>query len=754
MTNDSSSSNHPHELDEDPRLLVATQAYMAELESGLPPDRQAYFSRYPDIAEQLAEYFDGVDIAHSLRPAKQLHHGPQSEPLGDFRLMREIGRGGMGIVYEAIQMSLGRHVALKVLPFSAALDERRLRRFKTEAQAAAQLHHTNIVPVYAVGVERGVHYYAMQLIQGKSVAEVINDSQVELPLSHVASNSTIANQSVTVGGSISSQRSNRIRSIVQWMAVVAEALDYAHDLNIVHRDIKPSNLMIENGNKIWITDFGLAQIASDHNLTQTGDLIGTLRYMSPEQAIGGRTVVDHRTDIYSLGATLYEWLVNQPLFDGENRATLLTQILHHEPRPLRTIDRSIPAELETIVAKAIAKSPVERYNTAQAFAEDLHRFLEQRPILAKRPTPIDRAVKWIKRHPAFVASATIFSTLGFVGFAVATAMIAHSQNQTLEALNSEKQRTSEAERRLELAKQAADEMIQLAELELANNPFQENLRTQLLSTASRLYEEFVSEHADSSAGQSEFVKTLSRIQLRLQDLRKLELFRQCGQLQIADIRSDLELSPDQTAAIDEWFQTMDIERQNKFQQMRNFRTPPVWEELVAFTTAQTAIVESILTPAQMGRLKQIALQRMGLQAFHQDSVIQSLKLTSEQREEIHKLEQAMIAMQTINHFMPPGPGFGPPFPPGDGPPPGTGQPLGPGQRPRGREPLNVNSGGSDRNRSPRRGPPPPGPRGPESSGYLADPEQREKFFVQVQELLTETQKIKWSDLIGPSYLGN
>jgi eukaryotic-like serine/threonine-protein kinase len=753
MLNDPTPSYHANELDEDPRLLEATQAYMNELEAGNTPDRSKFYAQYPDICTQLSEYFDGIDLAHSLKPRKQLTSGPQSEPLGDFRLMREIGRGGMGIVYEAMQMSLGRLVAIKVLPFSAALDERRLRRFKTEAQAAAQLHHTHIVPVYAVGVERGVHYYAMQLIHGQSVSEAIADEANHHAPTASNSATTATNHSATQGASNTSQRSQKLKAIVKHIAAAAEALDYAHELSIVHRDIKPSNLMIEHGNKIWITDFGLAQIASDHNLTQTGDMIGTLRYMSPEQAMGGRTVVDHRTDLYSLGATLYEWLVGQPMFDGENRATLLDQILHHDPKPLRTIDRTIPSELETIVAKAVAKSPADRYDTALEFAEDLHRFLEQRPILAKRPTPIERGFKWLKRHPAFVASATLFSTLGFIGFAIATALIASSQSQTLAALSREQQRTQEAEQRLELAKQAADEMIQLAEIELANNPFQENLRTQLLSTASRLYEEFVTEHSNSTSGQSEFVKTLQRLQLRLNDLKKLEQFRQCGQLQIADVRQDLQLNEEQSEQIDQWFAEMNTQREQKFRQMRNLRTAPVWEELVEFTTSQTAVAESILTLEQMKRLKQISLQRMGPQAFHQDDVIQGLKLTPEQREELQKLEQNTIALQTMNHFMPPHNG---PF--AGGPPPNFNgrDNLDPGPRRMDRPPNDI-LGPPGRELGSRRGPGGPGgpggSRGPEF-GFFSTPGERQKFFEQAQQIFTSMQRERWAEFVGANYEGN
>jgi serine/threonine protein kinase len=429
--------------------------------------------------------------------------------LGDFRIVREIGRGGMGVVYEADQISLGRRVALKVLPFASTLDAKQLQRFKNEAQVAAQLHHTNIVPVHATGCERGVHYYAMQFIEGRTVAALIRElrqlaglenrrSRIELdepagvdfPAS-AASSGLVSQDSraeaqadqlddlltspdtptgkcsektevrkaefkeapptIKDRGSGAETRSGQPRSAVHsrssafFGAVAhlgiqaAEALEHAHQLGVVHRDIKPANLIIEslssfgqNGEvaRLWITDFGVAHCQSQAGLTMSGDLLGTLRYMSPEQALAKRALVDHRTDIYSLGATLYELLTLEPAYRGTDRQELLRQIAFEEPRLPRRINKSIPPELETIVLKSMGKSPEERYGTAQELADDLRRFLQHEPILAKKPTWIQRANKWSRRHPAAVRSAIVMLFLITAGSLLSTGLIWREKERT------------------------------------------------------------------------------------------------------------------------------------------------------------------------------------------------------------------------------------------------------------------------------------------------------------------------------------
>ena len=363
--------------------------------------------------------------------------------LGDFRLLREIGRGGMGIVYEAEQISLARRVALKVLPFAGVLDERRLQRFRNEARAAAGLQHAHIVPVHAVGSDRGVHYYAMQYIEGRTLAAVIAEARDHRlaagqrparPAGPRLNDEMIAGadtQPVRVGSTAADgARTLDVRTLVQWTIDVAEALDYAHSVGVIHRDIKPANLLVDTRGHIWVTDFGLAQFEADVSLTQTGDMLGTLRYMSPEQALGQRELVDQRADVYSLGVTLYELLSLRPAFPETNHAELLRRIECDDPKPLRDHERSIPAELETIVFKAIDKLPATRYATAKEFADDLRRFLNDQPIRARRPTWRGRLAKWSRRHRALTRSLAIAGVLSLVSAAVAAGFVLHARQQT------------------------------------------------------------------------------------------------------------------------------------------------------------------------------------------------------------------------------------------------------------------------------------------------------------------------------------
>ena len=312
------------------------------------------------------------------------------------------------------------------------MDSHQLRRFRTEAQAAAQLHHTNIVPVFWIGSENGVHYYAMQFIEGRTLADVIRElrqlegkdrhdgtaDKAEAPADAAASALASAltqefpppaaredvpppaaapdlpgpSAGRTPAPPPSSSTRNRafFRNVARLGLEAAEALEHAHQEGIVHRDVKPANLMIDARGHLWVTDFGLARLQNDSGLTITGDLVGTLRYMSPEQAMGKRGYLDHRTDIYSLGVTLYELLTLGPAFGSRDRVDLLRRIADEEPWAPRKLDDAIPRELETIVLKAMAKEPSGRYPSARELADDLRRYLEYKPILAKRTTGRER----------------------------------------------------------------------------------------------------------------------------------------------------------------------------------------------------------------------------------------------------------------------------------------------------------------------------------------------------------------------------
>jgi tetratricopeptide (TPR) repeat protein len=426
-------------VDKDLRLTQVLDAYLAGLPKGTAPDPNELLAQHPDLADDLRECLDCLAFIHeAARPADA--DGPQSdaasqEPgsreLGDFRILREIGKGGMGVVYEAEQLSLGRRVALKVLPFAATMDPRQLQRFHNEARAAASLDHPHIVHIHAVGCERAVHFYAMQFIEGQTLAAMIaelrwsggqpvrSEAQPETT-SHVPDAPAPAVPEVDTAPQAAASTERRpldrayFRRVAELGIQAAEALDHAHALGIVHRDVKPANLLVDGRGSLWVTDFGLAHIQSDARLTMTGDLVGTLRYMSPEQALAKRVVVDHRTDVYSLGATLYELLTLEPAFTGKDREELLRQIAFEEPKTPRRLNRAIPAELATIVQKAMEKNPAERYATAKELADDLRRSLADEPIRARPPGPARRLRKWGRRHPAWVAAAAAALTAAVV----------------------------------------------------------------------------------------------------------------------------------------------------------------------------------------------------------------------------------------------------------------------------------------------------------------------------------------------------
>ena len=461
--------------------------FAARYRHGERPSLQEYCDRHPELAADIRAYFPALAELeqvknYSLEVPIPPAGGPLPalERLGDFRIIREIGRGGMGVVYEAEQISLGRHVALKVMPRQLFADPQTKWRFQREAKTAAKLHHSNIVPVFGVGEHDGLPYYVMQFIPGLGLDEVLKElqrlqpggaaghdtsghaggelrtSRKDVSAAAVASslltghfaptateeddaavtpiNSTVtyapgtspappgaeatgspdhtpaggrmsdifslSSSSVLLsgmGGPSSRKQQTYWQSVAHIGVQVADALEYAHRQGIRHRDIKPSNLLLDTNGTVWVTDFGMAKVDDQQNLTQTGDILGTPRYMPPE-AFEGKT--DARGDVYSLGLTLYELLAFRPAFDAKDRHRLIIQVTTAEPTRLDRLNRHVPRDLVTIVHKAIDRDPAHRYATAEELAADLRRFIDDEPIHARQVSPVERFLRWRRHNPA------------------------------------------------------------------------------------------------------------------------------------------------------------------------------------------------------------------------------------------------------------------------------------------------------------------------------------------------------------------
>ena len=437
--------------------------FATRLRNGESPSIDGFVQRLPEQEAAIRALFPSIAIMERIsendhaqnQVVQQAIRLTDSIPdvLGDFRIVREIGRGGMGIVYEAVQQSLGRSVALKVVSPLAAGSDNQVLRFRREAEAAARLHHTNIVPVFGIGEAHGIHFFAMQLIDGVPLSEFIQSTrtegggtiqdqgrsqhdssrpatgevddanftaatQVEPPtaVQPFRSLQQDQNDAAAACGRAESRikvlprptSPDHFRKVAAMVRDVASALSYAHQHGVLHRDIKPSNLLLDQEDCVWITDFGLARHEDHEDVTRTGDLVGTLRYMAPEQ-FGGQT--DSRSDTCSLGLTLFELLTLTPACT-ETRHGLVIRARTESPPPApRSINPSIPVDLDTIVQKAAAIAPGDRYQTAVALADDLQRFLDDRPISARRMRWHERLRRWGRRNPAIAALSTTAAIL-------------------------------------------------------------------------------------------------------------------------------------------------------------------------------------------------------------------------------------------------------------------------------------------------------------------------------------------------------
>ncbi|TWT92788.1 serine/threonine-protein kinase [Stieleria varia] len=488
--------------DQQTRLTEQLDRYLVGLENGQPLDVDELSRANPDIAPVFHAYLEKLNALYGVAVgfnAQNFNASGIDESLaaiatgtmqlGDFTITREIGRGGMGIVYEAMQESLNRRVAIKLLPIASLLDSKQIVRFKNEAHAAGLLQHPNIVPVHSVGSEKGIHYYAMQLIDGESVD------------AWLAKHESSSGYDAGVRGGM--ERTDW-RTILKWTIDIADALHAAHETGVVHRDVKPSNLMLDQNEKIWITDFGLARCQTEVSLTRSGDVIGTMRYMSPEQARGQTALVDSRTDVYSLAATAYEMLTLRPAHQGNDAPTILKMIDQHEITPLRQLRSDLPRDLETVIAKALSKNRDGRYETGADFADDLRRVLSGEPTMARPPTVLDRIGRLASRYRTTVLSVAAVGLLGLVGLATSTAMIAN-QMRVSEA------NANRAFRNEQLWRDAVDRLgSQMAEL-LEGIPAAGPVRSTLLKETLGYYQTFAAIADNDPSSKQDIAITFGKI---------------------------------------------------------------------------------------------------------------------------------------------------------------------------------------------------------------------------------------------------
>jgi serine/threonine protein kinase/WD40 repeat protein/tetratricopeptide (TPR) repeat protein len=567
--------------------------FVERFRRGERPSIKEYAERHPQHAEIIRDTFAALAMMENFAPESSesadateqpVRYQPRLQQLGDYRIIREVGRGGMGIVYEAEQISLGRHVALKVLPEQMLRDSKQKRRFEREAKAAARLHHTNIVPVFGVGEQDGMHYYVMQFIQGLGLDQVLEElrqlngsqrapgkpvtagseflhsrrldatagdmarslmrgefektvfgpsepvqtedwqckpafqgaagrdrnadvpwtgemapteglvmdladaapvdqtrvwessGQRETTTGHLSDTSSLSG-SVVLPGQAGSLSGTKIRKPTYWQSVanigvqVASALTYAHGQGILHRDIKPSNLLLDLRGTVWITDFGLAKASDQQDITHTGDILGTLRYMPPE-AFEGKT--DPRGDIYSLGLTLYELLALKPAFNNKDRHKLIKLVTTADVVRLEKLNPEIPRDLVTIVHKAIDRDPDQRYSSAQTLADDLQRFVDDEPIKARRQTAGEAALRWARQHPASAALAATIAVV-LVGVTIGSVVLAayfRQQEVVQKDLVHDKTELASRNQKLaddnETARKTAEQALRQAEITLVD----------------------------------------------------------------------------------------------------------------------------------------------------------------------------------------------------------------------------------------------------------------------------------------------
>ncbi len=467
--------------DREQRLDEVATVYLKAQEAGQAPDRQALLDRYPELAAELREFFadqDRIDrLAAPLRPLA-VSSGPGISPtplpmqtadetvpllpppprsFGDYTVLAALGQGGMGVVWKARQRRPDRLVALKMFRAGDLTSPVDIRRFRNEAEVIAQLDHPHILPVYEVGEHDGVHFFSMKLLEGGSLADRLESFRADP------------------------------RAAARLLATVARAVHYAHQRGVLHRDLKPSNILLDAQGEPHVSDFGLAKrVQSDSGLTQSGALVGTPSYMAPEQAGGRKEAITTAADVYGLGAVLYALLTGRPPFWGETVLETLEQVKAREPEPPRRINVKVDRDLETICLKCLHKESQRRYESAQALAEDLERWLGGKPIRARRAGSRERLLKWMRRRPALAAlsALTVFSAAALVA-----GVLWHDARLQAEAARTARERDKAREQQRQARRVVDDMYTQVAEKWLARQPHLQPIQREFLEKALRYYQE-------------------------------------------------------------------------------------------------------------------------------------------------------------------------------------------------------------------------------------------------------------------------
>jgi WD40 repeat protein len=474
--------------DQEERLDEAVTAYLQAAEAGMSPDRRSWLERYPELTSELTEFFADLDDLDSLTAPLRAAAGlgpstsaPEPTPtqadgrpgiapiqipeegfaFGNFQILQEIGRGGMGVVYRARQRSPNRLVALKMIRSGAWATDAEIQRFRNEAEAAGALDHPHIVPVYEVGQEQGQLYYTLRLVEGTNLAQVVPRFQSDP------------------------------RGAASLMAIVARAVHHAHQRGVLHRDLKPSNILIDRDGVPHVTDFGLAKrLAEDPSLTQTGAVVGTPSYMAPEQAAGRKGAVSTASDVFSLGAILYTLLAGEAPFRGDTPYAVLEQLRWHDPPPLTERGRHVDRDLETIVRKCLEKDAPARYGSAAALAEDLERWLAGVPIEARPVGRLARVGRWSRRNPLVAGLLTSTAALvlfAVVGLAVSTFVINDARQEALR----QRDQAIAAEARARQGELVTRQNLYVADMRLAWNAWR--------SSKAKLVGELLSRHLPAPA---------------------------------------------------------------------------------------------------------------------------------------------------------------------------------------------------------------------------------------------------------------